>query len=165
MKTIGLIIIAGLSAFTFSSVSAQTMVAMQTKVHADAVYFKYESDCEYTLQKDDKININVWDNNDLTMESVSGIYKSDEVYGKWLVLDEAGNVTIPKLGEINLAGLTALQAKDKIKARFKKYIANPLVELKVLNRKYNWKQLVVDKHEYTALKSLEMPDQIYYTKN
>ena len=126
------------SVLLFSSCATQNLITTQPKeadnARIDTTIFKYDPDYQYTLQRDDKINISVWDNDDLSVGSTYGIYNSNEVYGKWLMLDVDGNVTVPKLGEVNLVGLTIPQAKEKLKNGFKKWIVNPIIELKVLNK-------------------------------
>jgi len=138
MKLTKLTIAACASILLFSSCATQNLVTMQPKeadnARIDTTVFKYDPDYQYTLQRDDKINISVWDNDDLSVGSTYGIYNSNEVYGKWLMIDANGNVTVPKLGDVNLAGLTIPQAKQKLKTEFKKWIVNPIIELKVLNK-------------------------------
>jgi len=134
MKTILIIF----SAMFFASCATQNLVTMPTGkmplAPADSVAFKYDPNYQYTLQKDDKINISVWDNDDVSVGSIYGIYNSNEVYGKWLMLDATGNVTVPKLGEVYLLGLTIPQAKAKLTTGFAKWIVNPVIEVKVLNK-------------------------------
>jgi polysaccharide export outer membrane protein len=141
MKTIQIIIALCLAAILFTSCATQNIVTMQNKDKADlkteTAAFNYNPNYEYTLQKDDKVSISVWDNDDLSVGSIYGIYNSNEVYGKWLMLDATGNVTVPKLGEINLMGLTVPQAKEKLTVGFKKWIVNPIIEVKVLNKEVN----------------------------
>ncbi len=138
MKTSWYIITAGIAAILLSSCTTQNIV-MQSKhdnghTAAEQAAFSYDANYQYTLQKDDKINISVWDNDDMSVGSIYGIYNSNEVYGKWLMLDANGNVTVPKLGDVNLMGLTIPQAKDKLRDGFKKWIVSPIIEVKVLNK-------------------------------
>src|SRR5476651_2783061 len=126
------------SAMLLASCATQNLVAIPAgkvnNTEAETAAFKYDPNYQYTLKKDDKINISLWDNDDLSVGSIYGIYNSNEVYGKWLMLDAAGNVTVPKLGEINLLGLTIPQAKTKLTTSFAKWIVNPVIEVKVLNK-------------------------------
>jgi len=134
MKIFQSVIMLCLSAVLFSSCATQNIVTLQNNdskaLQAQTSVFNYDPNYEYTLQKDDKVSISIWDNDDLSVGSVYGIYNSNEVYGKWLMLDAAGNVTIPKLGEINLMGLTVPQAKEKLAIGFKKWIVNPIIEVR-----------------------------------
>jgi polysaccharide export outer membrane protein len=56
------------------------------------------------------------------------------VYGKWLLVDAAGNVTVPQLGEVAMQGKTILEAESLLRQGFAKFIKTPIVEVKVLNR-------------------------------
>lgn len=96
--------------------------------------FLYNPDYQYRIRKDDKINLSVWGQDDLSVGSVYGIYNSNEVYGKWLLVDGHGNISVPKLGVFNVLGLTLAEMKDTLTSRFGKWIQNPVVDVKVMNR-------------------------------
>jgi polysaccharide export outer membrane protein len=66
--------------------------------------FSYDPNYEYRIRKDDKITLSVWGEDDLSVGSVYGIYNSNEVYGKWLLVDINGNIEIPKLGTTPVVG-------------------------------------------------------------
>ena len=127
-------------------------------VKAETQVFAYDPNYVYTLKKDDKINISIWDHDDMSVGSIYGIYNSNEVYGKWLMLDADGNVEVPKLGTVNLMGLTVAQAKQKLSTELKKWIVNPIVEVKVLNKEVTILgelktpgKYLLEKDEYTLL--------------
>lgn len=128
MKNISLYIIAFVS-LAMMSCATQNIFTAPTVVQNNS-----DSNYQYTLRKDDKINISVWDHDDLSVGSLYGIYNSNEVYGKWLILDNKGEVAVPKIGNIQLSGLTVLQAEEKLRNEYKKWIVNPIIELKVLNK-------------------------------
>ncbi|RQO65265.1 hypothetical protein DBR43_30935 [Pedobacter sp. KBW06] len=135
MKTSFPCVIVMFTVLFFSSCTTQNLLsgARQNTRFTDSL-FAYNPHYEYTLEKDDKISISVWDHDDLSVGSVYGIYNSNEVYGKWLMINTEGTVTVPKLGEVNLLGLTVPQAKEKLTLGFKKWIVNPIIEIKILNK-------------------------------
>lgn len=96
--------------------------------------FLYKADYQHTIRKDDKINISVWGQDDLSVGSVYGIYNSNEVYGKWLLVDVDGNVSIPKLGVFHVLGMTVPALKDTLRIRYGKWIQTPVVDVKVMNK-------------------------------
>lgn len=49
------------------------------------------------------------------------------------LVDSEGKVELPKIGAIEIAGLTRIQAQNKIKELLKVYINNPIVTLRILN--------------------------------
>ena len=89
---------------------------------------------QYIIHKDDKISLSIWDHDDMSVGSVYGIYNSNEVYGKWLLVDAAGNITVPKLGEVHVAGLSVHEAEEQFTTLYRKWIVNPVIEVKVLNK-------------------------------
>jgi polysaccharide export outer membrane protein len=89
---------------------------------------------EYVLKPDDKINLSIWNHDELSIGSVYSIYNANAVYGRWVMLNRAGYATLPKLGKVKLAGLTLSQAKTYLQKAYGKFLVNPIVELNVLNR-------------------------------
>lgn len=126
------------AALTLTSCATQNLFEQTAHNEPDKRFidsvFNNDTDYQYVLKKDDKVNVSVWDNDDLSVGSIYGIYNSNEVYGKWLMIDANGNVNIPKLGEVNLAGLTLIDARSKLQGLFRKWIVNPIVDVKVLNK-------------------------------
>lgn len=120
--------------------------------------FSYDPNYEYRIRKDDKITLSVWGQDDLSVGSVYGIYNSNEVYGKWLLVDINGNIEIPKLGTTPVIGKSLPELKEEIKTKLKKWLVNPIVDVKVLNKEIavmgevrNPAVIQVDKDQNTLL--------------
>lgn len=120
--------------------------------------FSYDPNYEYRIRKDDKITLSVWGQDDLSVGSVYGIYNSNEVYGKWLLVDVNGNIEIPKLGTTPVVGKSLPELKEEIKTKLKKWLVNPIVDVKVLNKEIavmgevrNPAVIQVDKDQNTLL--------------
>ncbi len=96
--------------------------------------FQPNSGYQYHIRKDDKISISVWEQDELGVGSSYGIYNSNEVYGKWLMVDAAGNIEVPKIGSFRAENKTIIQLKDTLRVRFGTWVRNPIVDIKVLNR-------------------------------
>lgn len=96
--------------------------------------FFYNPEYQYKIRKDDKISISVWGQDELSVGSSYGIYNSNEVYGKWLMVDDSGTIEIPKLGTFCVEDLTVQQLKHVLKMEFGKWILNPVVDVKILNK-------------------------------
>ncbi len=94
-----------------------------------------ENKKDYLLQTDDKISVSIWKHNDLSVGSIFSDYSSNEVYGKWLLINSDGHITLPQVGEVALAGLSIQEAEIKLIDLYKQDIVDPIVVLKVLNRK------------------------------
>ena len=96
--------------------------------------FRYRADYQHIIEIDNKVNISVWGQDELSIGSVYGIYNSNEVYGKWLMVDANGNIEIPKIGTLMVKGMTLPMLKDSIKSLISQWIANPIVDVKVMNK-------------------------------
>jgi len=96
--------------------------------------FQYEPNYEYVIRKDDKLNISIWGQEELSVGSIYGIYNSNEVYGKWLMVDVRGTIELPRIGTFEVQGKTIIQLKDTLKTVYQKWIKNPVIDIKVLNK-------------------------------
>ena len=88
----------------------------------------------HTLRPDDKISLSIWNNDDISVGSVFGIYNSNEVYGKWILVDAEGNVTLPMIGDVHLQGQSVTEAAKTLKEEYGKEIRDPVIVVRVLNR-------------------------------
>lgn len=107
---------------------------MNKKIQTLDSIFHYNPNYQYHIQTDDKINISVWGQDELSVGSTYGIYNSNEVYGKYLMVDAAGNIEVPKVGTINVNDLTLIELKDSLKTLFGQWIVTPIVDVKILNK-------------------------------
>ncbi len=96
--------------------------------------FRYNPTYEYVIRKDDKISISVWGQDELSVGSSYGIYNSNEVYGKWLLVDQTGSIELPRCGTFRVEGFRITDLKARLKSMYGKWIVNPIVDVKVLNK-------------------------------
>jgi polysaccharide biosynthesis/export protein len=138
IKSVLFMIAVVITAVGFNGCTAQHLFnkneSLSTLVVGDTAWFKNDPNYEYSIRKDDKITISVWNHDDLSVGSLYGIYNSNEVYGKWLMVDAAGNIPVPHIGVVNVGGLTIRQAKDTLVKRYSALVVNPVLEVKVLNK-------------------------------
>jgi polysaccharide export outer membrane protein len=137
----------------------------------DSLFFQ-KTNFEYVIKKDDKLSISVWDHEDLSVGSIYGIYNSNEVYGKWLMVDAFGNVAVPRIGEVQVAGKTAIEVEEMLKGIFSKSVLNPIVEVKVLNKEVTVmgevrtpSKLLLDKEENSILEIISRAGDFDYYAN
>lgn len=57
--------------------------------------------------------------------------------GPQYIVDINGNIEIPKIGKVKMAGLTRDQARDTLTAAFKKYLVDPIVVVKFSNFRFS----------------------------
>jgi polysaccharide export outer membrane protein len=115
----------------------------------DIIYFQTDADStssqKYTptLKKDDYLSIVVSSadmesakpfNSPFMSESGTGSGQSDGDKSGYLV-DENGDVNLPVLGKIHLAGLNRTEAIAFLQDKLKQYIQNPVVNIQISNYK------------------------------
>jgi len=106
----------------------------------------------HLLKTDDKVNISIWNHDDMSIGSLFGIYNSNEVYNKWVLIDENGYATFPKIGQICLKNLTLDQATIRLKKAYSVYVKNPIIVLKLLNKQVTILGQVLKPGTYTIEK-------------
>ena len=90
---------------------------------------------EYVIRVDDKLSLSIWGHDDLSIGSVFGNYSSNEVYGKWILIDQRGDAIFPKIGKVRLLGVTVSKAEERLTKLYERFLKEPIVMLRVLNRK------------------------------
>ena len=123
--------------------------------------FLFNPHYEHVIRKDDKVSISVWGQDDLGVGSIYSIYNSNEVYGKWLLVDQNGNVELPKVGTYKVEGFTLPALKDSLRNIYKKWLVTPVVDVKILNKQItimgevrNPSVIQVDKDRNTLLEMI-----------
>lgn len=99
----------------------------------DSMFF-FNPDYQYHIRVNDKISISVWGQDDLSVGSTYGIYNSNEVYGKWLMVDADGTIEIPKVGTYYVLNKSVITLKKELKEKFRVWLVNPIIDVKILNR-------------------------------
>jgi polysaccharide export outer membrane protein len=133
MKNLSITVLTLFSIVLLSSCATQNLFQGQRNVKKDSTYVKAELGGEHIIKKDDKITLSIWNHDDLSVGSLYGIYNSNEVYGKWVIVDVEGCVRLPQVGKVKLAGLTILEAENLLVGLYAKYIVSPVVVVKVIN--------------------------------
>jgi len=88
---------------------------------------------EKPLAIDDKLTLSVWNHEDISVGSVHSIYSLLEENGKWLAIDQQGEIKLPLVGKVKLEGLTIREATLYLENVYSKFIQNPIINLRVLN--------------------------------
>ena len=88
-------------------------------------------DYEPRVQVDDKISVSVWGHSDLSIGSVYGVYNSNEVFGKWLLVEPDSTIILPRIGKIKVAGITVSSLNDTLVNYYKGFIKSPVVDVKI----------------------------------
>ena len=98
---------------------------------------------EYRIGAGDELNINVWKEVDLNLESAR------------VRID--GKVTFPLLGDLQAEGLTTIELKQKIETKLRKFVGSPSVTVTLLNsdsKKFYILGEIAATGEYPIIKNL-----------
>ncbi len=98
-----------------------------------AQLYQYFKPSEPIIQPGDKITISIWGHDELSIGSVNNTFNANESTGNWLTVNADGEVNLPKVGRVRLAGLTPKEAGFYLEQRYTDYINNPIINVKVLN--------------------------------
>jgi len=120
--------------WVLSSCRTQNLAFSPVSTASDSSMFANASAQLHVIRPDDKLSLSIHGHDDLSIGSLYGIYNSNEVYGKWILVDYDSMATLPRLGEVKLAGMTVAEAEDTLRVLYGKAIVNPIVKVKVLNR-------------------------------
>ncbi len=145
----------------------------------DTLFIK--SFTEYKLQPSDILKIDVLSidknvsqmfNKDITSNATSSGGAGGTYYLTGYSLDTDGNINLPVLGKIMVAGLTVNEAKDLIQNRAETYIKDAQIEVKLLSFKINFLgevsnpgQLTVFSDRSNILEAISMAGDLTYNGN
>lgn len=90
---------------------------------------------EHILRPGDKLTLSVWGHEELGVGSTFSVYSSTVESGKYVTLDELGSIDLPLIGKIKLQDLTIREANLLLEGRYGKFLHEPIIRLRVLNRK------------------------------
>ena len=134
--------------------------------------FNYDANYEYKIRKNDKVSISVWGQDELSVGSIYGVYNSNEIYGKWLMVDNNGKIEIPKVGSIVVLNLTTTKLKDTLKTLYSQWLVNPIVDIKILNKEITIlgevkapQTIVIDKDRITLFDAIAKTGGFEYYAN
>ncbi len=131
---ITLLLLVSLASCTTPNLFHQSKKDGPNTVEALDSVFHYNPEYQYQVRKGDKISISVWGQDELSVGSLYGIYNSNEVYGKWIMVDAEGNIEAPRLGTLPVEGKTVIELKVMLRTKLAKWIVKPVVDVKVLNK-------------------------------
>ncbi len=83
------------------------------------------------IRIDDKVSVSVWGHEGMSIGSVFGIYNSNEVFGKWLLVNQDSTIILPKIGQVKIGGMTMEEAKAYLTTLYAEHLKAPVIDIKV----------------------------------
>jgi len=89
---------------------------------------------EYRILPQDRLEVMLY--KDPNQESVTNLSElGQRLSTRGVLVDTVGNIRLPLLGKVKVAGLSQTQAADKLTSLYKRYLNTPSVYLEVLNKR------------------------------
>jgi polysaccharide export outer membrane protein len=140
VNNVGKILLLCMVIFLTSCASNKKILYIQNPQDAAGALSNYEN----TLQPDDELLITITADEPELAKEYNLLYLNlqstetrnaadDKLYS--YQINQQGEIDFPVIGKIKLAGLTRIQAEEKIRTLLKDYIVNPGVNLRVINFK------------------------------
>lgn len=85
------------------------------------------------LRAGDKITVSIWGHDELSIGSINTPYMTFEGTGRWIKLDQAGEVNLPKIGRVKLGGFNTKEAAYQLEQLYAQHIVNPVINVRILN--------------------------------
>jgi len=85
------------------------------------------------LKPGDKITLSIWGHEDLSIGSVNSKFSSNKETGKWIAIDHLGEVNLPKLGRIKIAGYNLKEVNYLLEEQYSTYLKDPIVNVRTVN--------------------------------
>ena len=89
---------------------------------------------EYRILPQDRLKVVFYRDPEQSAEVSTGEL-GQEMSKDGILVNTAGNITLPLIGKVKVAGLTQTQAADRITQRLKKYLNTPSVYVEVMNKR------------------------------
>jgi polysaccharide export outer membrane protein len=86
----------------------------------------------FVVQVNDVLDIAIGGENEKTVQYISQYFTAGET-GMQVIVDIDGNIELPKIGKIKVAGLSKEEVRDIITKAYKEYLVDPLVSVKFGN--------------------------------
>jgi len=88
---------------------------------------------EPVLKTGDKITISIWGHENLSIGSVNSKFSSNKETGKWVAIDHLGEVNLPKLGRVKIAGYNLKEVNYLLEKKYSAYLKDPIINVRAVN--------------------------------
>jgi len=85
---------------------------------------------EYKIVPNDRVSVIIYKHPELSPSTIG-----NRTTDRGILINSQGDIRLPLVKKIHLAGLTQTEAEEKIEEKFKKYIKSPDVYFEVLNKR------------------------------
>ena len=124
----------------FSCSYKQQQALFENNVSADTAVSEAIRVTNYRIKPQDLLQIRNLQNRKYIVDepvtsAASASTSSSNNDGQTFQVEDNGNVTLPILGDVKVAGLTRTEAKNQIETLYRRELKDPIIELKIVNLK------------------------------
>ena len=117
------------------------------------------SEKEYRLQPFDKIELKIYTNDGYKLIDMGTVQLQNQIYYS---VEFDGQIKLPSLGRINIAGKTIREAETELETQYSNYFVDPFVLINVINKRVivfsggstNGKVIEMKNDNYTLIEAL-----------
>jgi len=99
-----------------------------------SVLKQYFQPKEAVIKPGDKLSLSIWGHEELSIGSVNSVYNSGEATGKWLVVDNDGEVNFPQIGRVKVAGYDMKEVNYLMEEKYRTLLKEPVINVRVVNQ-------------------------------
>lgn len=108
---------------------------LQSEKQTNQNVYVTDRSIEYHILPQDRLSISLYKDPTQGSENGNNSELGQSMKQSGILVDAAGNVVLPLIGSVKVAGLSQTQAANRITARYKKYLNTPSVYLEVMNKR------------------------------
>ncbi|NOR55372.1 MAG: polysaccharide export protein [Sulfurovum sp.] len=135
MKQIKMMVLTGVTLLIAGCTGTSDYALLQSQHKANKPVYVTDRSIEYRILPQDRLAISLYKDPSQGSDQYSQTELGQQMNQKGILVDTAGQVTLPLIGKVKVAGLSQTQAADRIGARYKKYLNTPSVYLEVMNKR------------------------------
>jgi polysaccharide export outer membrane protein len=96
--------------------------------------FENNASIEPIIRKGDKITVSIWGHDELSIGSLNSAFSANEATGRWVIVDETGEVNLPRVGRVKIDGHNIKEVNYFLENIYQKNgIKDPVVNVRILS--------------------------------
>lgn len=96
--------------------------------------FENDASIEPIIRIGDKITVSIWGHDELSIGSINTPFSANEATGRWLIVDETGEVNLPRVGRVKIDGYNIKEVNYFLENIYAKNgIKDPVVNVRILS--------------------------------
>ncbi len=135
MKQIKMIVATAVTLLIAGCTGTSDYALLQSQNTVNKPVYMTDRSIEYRILVQDRLAISLYKDPSQGSDQSSQNELGQAMNQNGILVDTAGQVSLPLIGKVKVAGLTQTQAADRITSRYKKYLNTPSVYLEVMNKR------------------------------